>query len=90
VSGDAPGPSGRARRNGLSQWPYERANGRERADISQRRDGTGFDIRSLGPIPATGEREVRRIEVKGRSAPTGDVGLYRTEWFAAQRFRGGS
>jgi len=33
--------------------------------------------------------QVRRIEVKGRSSPTGDVGLYRTEWYAAQRFRDG-
>jgi hypothetical protein len=29
--------------------------------------------------------EVRRIEVKGRSASRGDVALCRTEWIAAQR-----
>ncbi len=68
---------------------HEVAHGRDPEDISQRRDGTGFDIRSIGRDPETGELEVRRIEVKGRSAPSGDVGLYRTEWFAARRFRAG-
>ena len=29
--------------------------------------------------------EVRRIEVKGRAPRTGDVGLCRTEWIAAER-----
>ena len=52
-------------------------------DVSRRHDGSGFDIRSVeGDV-------VRRIEVKGRGAQTGDVGLYRTEWYAAQRFRDG-
>ncbi len=46
-------------------------------------------VRAMRQDPTTGEQEVRRIEVKGRSAPTGDVDPYRTEWFAAQRFRGG-
>ncbi|MGH9082067.1 MAG: protein NO VEIN domain-containing protein [Acidimicrobiales bacterium] len=32
---------------------------------------------------------MRPIEVKGRSSATGDVGLYRTEWYAAQRFGAG-
>ena len=27
--------------------------------------------------------------MKGRSGPSGDVGLYRTEWFAAHRFGAG-
>ena len=31
-------------------------------------------------------RDALLREVKGRSSPTGDVGLYRTEWYAAQRF----
>jgi hypothetical protein len=26
------------------------------------------------------------VEVKGRSAAQGDVGLYRTEWYAAERW----
>jgi superfamily II DNA or RNA helicase len=66
----------------------ERAAGREPEDVSRAHDGSGFDIRSVARDPDTGEvTEVRRIEVKGRSASSGDVGLYRTEWFAAQRFR---
>src|SRR5437588_13087754 len=62
---------------------WERAHGREPVDVPSARDGSGFDIRSL-----EGD-QVRRIEVKGRSSLTGDVGLYRTEWYAAQRFRAG-
>ncbi|HEX6507064.1 MAG TPA: DUF3883 domain-containing protein, partial [Chloroflexota bacterium] len=62
---------------------YERAQGWDPLDVSAAHDGSGFDIRSV-----RGD-EVRRIEVKGRGAPTGDVGLYRTEWFAAQRFGAG-
>ncbi len=68
---------------------YERAQGREPTDVSSARDGSGFDIRSVAVDPATGEVDLRRIEVKGRSAASGDVGLYRTEWYAAQRFRDG-
>lgn len=68
---------------------YERAQGRNPIDVSSARDGSGFDIRSVSADPATGELELRRIEVKGRSAADGDVGLYRTEWYAAQRFRDG-
>ena len=63
---------------------YERDHGRTPEDVSLRHDGSGFDIRSQ--LTAT---LVRRIEVKGRGAQTGDVGLYRTEWYAAQRFRDG-
>lgn len=68
---------------------YERAQGREPTDVSHRRDGSGFDIRSIYVDPETGDIDLRRIEVKGRSASSGDVGLYRTEWYAAQRFRDG-
>jgi len=68
---------------------YERSQGREPTDVSSARDGSGFDIRSVAYDDETGEVEVRRIEVKGRSAPAGDVGLYRTEWYAAQRFGDG-
>jgi superfamily II DNA or RNA helicase len=69
---------------------YERAAGRNPEDVSQRRDGSGFDIRSVGDLdPRAGTLDIRRIEVKGVSAPSGDVGLYRTEWYAAQRFRDG-
>jgi superfamily II DNA or RNA helicase len=59
---------------------HERAQGWEPHDVSSAHDGSGFDIRSVRVD------DVRRIEVKGRSAATGDVGLYRTEWYAAQRF----
>jgi hypothetical protein len=65
---------------------YERAQGREPTDVSAAQDGSGFDIRSVTLDPLTGQISMRRIEVKGRSSPTGDVGLYRTEWYAAQRF----
>lgn len=65
---------------------FERRAGREPVDLSAARDGSGFDIRCTSTDPTTGETQVRRIEVKGRSGPTGDVGLYRTEWYAAQRF----
>src|SRR5262249_19307635 len=59
---------------------HERAQGWEPHDVSRAHDGSGFDIRSVRAD------EVRRIEVKGRSTARGDVGLYRTEWYAAQRF----
>ena len=69
---------------------HERAAGREPEDVSRAHDGSGFDIRSVARDSDTGDvTEVRRIEVKGRSASGGDVGLYRTEWYAAQRFRDG-
>jgi hypothetical protein len=68
---------------------YEREAGWEPEDVSSARDGSGFDIRSTRVIRETGALEVRRIEVKGRSGHGQDVGLYRTEWYAAQRFRDG-
>jgi len=68
---------------------HERSDGWEPLDVSARRDGTGFDVRSTRVHPQSGAEEERRIEVKGRSSATGDVGLYRTEWYAAQRFRRG-
>ena len=68
---------------------FERAAGWDPEDVSDARDGSGFDIRSTRLNGETGEVEVRRIEVKGRSGHRQDVGLYRTEWFAAQRFRSG-
>jgi hypothetical protein len=64
---------------------YEREQGRQPVDVSQARDGSGFDIRSIRLGATPGDIVVRRIEVKGRSSGSGDVGLYRTEWFAAQR-----
>jgi SNF2 family DNA or RNA helicase len=64
---------------------FEIDDGWAPTDVSAAHDGSGFDIRSVRSS-ADGEVEVRRIEVKGRGAPTGDVGLYRTEWYAAQRW----
>jgi hypothetical protein len=63
---------------------YERAAGWEPEDVSSARDGRGFDIRSVRPSD-DGRDAVRRIEVKGRAGATGDVGLCRTEWIAANR-----
>jgi superfamily II DNA or RNA helicase len=67
---------------------YERDAGWEPHDVSAARDGSGFDVRSVRRLP-DGQVQVRRIEVKGRSAATGDVGLYRTEWYTAERWREG-
>jgi superfamily II DNA or RNA helicase len=67
---------------------FEREDGWNPADVSAAHDGSGFDIRSVRHNPS-GDIEVRRIEVKGRSTPTGDVGLYRTEWYAAERWGSG-
>jgi superfamily II DNA or RNA helicase len=64
---------------------FERDNGWTPTDVSAAHDGSGFDIRSVRRTHS-GEVEVRRIEVKGRSAAVGDVGLYRTEWYAAERW----
>jgi superfamily II DNA or RNA helicase len=64
---------------------HEQQHGWEPTYVGEARDGSGFDIRSQRTLP-DGTVEVRRIEVKGRSTPTGDVGLYRTEWYAAQRW----
>jgi len=62
---------------------YERNRGWEPTDVSQQK--IGFDIRSLGPPDeATGQREVRRIEVKGRvrGAP---IRLTTNEWLKARQ-----
>lgn len=64
---------------------YERERGWTPTDISQLRDGSGFDIRSVGPADAYGKRPVRRIEVKGRSGYNQPVVLTTNEWLQAQR-----
>jgi hypothetical protein len=66
---------------------FERRDGWEPEDVSAKRDGRGFDIRSVRRDDNGRVVEVRRIEVKGRSRPTGDVCLCRTEWLAAQRHK---
>ncbi|ELR98401.1 protein NO VEIN domain-containing protein [Gloeocapsa sp. PCC 73106] len=48
---------------------YERQQGWTHEDISQKHDGSGFDIRSIGKAdPQTEIAPVRRIEVKGRAS----------------------
>ena len=65
---------------------YERQRGWQPEDVSQKRDGSGFDIRSVGAInPETEIPEVRRIEVKGRAQLNQDVSLTVNEWRKAQQ-----
>jgi len=64
---------------------YEREHGREWEDVSNFRDGRGFDARSWVEPPDGRVTDVRRIEVKGRAHARGDVSLCNTEWIAAHR-----
>jgi len=62
---------------------HERRRGWEPEDVSAQY--VGFDIRSLGPAdPATGQRAVRRIEVKGRKRGQ-PVCLTTNEWLKARQ-----
>ena len=62
---------------------YERQRGWEPTDVGRQK--IGFDIRSLGPAdPATGQREVRRIEVKGR-AKGAPIRMTTNEWLKARQ-----
>jgi superfamily II DNA or RNA helicase len=64
---------------------YERGRGWEPYDVSNLHDCCGFDIRSLGPAdPATGQRPVRRIEVKGRRHGQ-PVRMTTNEWLKARQ-----
>jgi superfamily II DNA or RNA helicase len=63
----------------------ERREGWDPDDVSQARDGSGFDIRSVLHDEQGRVVDVRRIEVKGRAPHHGDVSLCRTEWIAARR-----
>lgn len=63
----------------------ERSQGWEPTDVSNLRDGSGFDIRSIGPENDRGERPVRRIEVKGRAGDEQPVELTPNEWVQAGR-----
>lgn len=64
---------------------YERARGWEPFDVSDLHDRCGFDIRSLGLAdPATGQRPVRRIEVKGRLRGQ-PIRLTTNEWLKARQ-----
>ena len=65
---------------------YERDRGWQPHDISQERDGSGFDIRSIGLADTeTGKAPVRRIEVKGRAQLNQPVSLTMNEWRKAQQ-----
>lgn len=70
------------------QWvmDYERQRGWQPEDVSQKRDGSGFDIRSVEVTDSDTEiPEVRRIEVKGRAQLNSDVSLTVNEWRKAQQ-----
>jgi superfamily II DNA or RNA helicase len=69
----------------VMQW--ERDQGWEPTDVSRLRDGSGFDIRSVGPADEQGQRPVRRIEVKGRAGTDRPVELTPNEWVQAGRHR---
>jgi hypothetical protein len=65
---------------------YERARGWMPEDVSQKQDGSGFDIRSVGPEdPVTQIAPVRRIEVKGRAFSNEEISLTANEWRKAQQ-----
>jgi hypothetical protein len=66
---------------------YERENGWEPEDVSKLHDGSGFDIRSVGPPDEQGQQAVRRIEVKGRAGDNLPVELTPNEWVQAGRHR---
>lgn len=66
---------------------WERAQGWDPTDVSRLNDGSGFDIRSVGPEDADGIRRVRRIEVKGRAGEGVPVELTPNEWLQAGRHR---
>jgi superfamily II DNA or RNA helicase len=66
---------------------FEREQGWEPTDVSRLHDGSGFDIRSVGPADEHGQREVRRIEVKGRAGDDLPVELTPNEWVQAGRHR---
>ena len=65
---------------------YERQRGWIPKDVSQQRDGSGFDIHSVGKASEiTGVTPIRRIEVKGRAQMNQDVSLTSNEWRKAQQ-----
>lgn len=66
---------------------HEEAKGWTVTRIYERKDGSGFDLRSVSPPDDHGIREVRRIEVKGRAADQGEVHLSPNEWKQARRLR---
>ena len=62
---------------------YEGSHGRETERVGHLK--IGFDIRSMGaPDPATGQYEIRRIEVKGRTRGQ-TIRLTTNEWYKAEQ-----
>lgn len=65
---------------------YERERGWTPTDVSQLRDGCGFDIRSIKDVEDDSSNVlVRRIEVKGRADFDQDICLTNNEWRRAQQ-----
>lgn len=64
---------------------YEASRGWTVEEVWKLHDGSGFDMRSVGPPDEGGAREVRRIEVKGRGGDSGGIDLTPNEWRQAQR-----
>ncbi|WP_069791009.1 helicase-related protein (plasmid) [Cyanobacterium sp. IPPAS B-1200] len=65
---------------------YERERGWIPTDVSQLRDGCGFDIRSVKNVEDDSNNVlVRRIEVKGRADFNQDICLTNNEWRRAQQ-----
>lgn len=64
---------------------HEQERGWRPLYIGDYKDGSGFDIRSISPADDRGAREVRRIEVKGRSGSDATVVLSPNEWTQARR-----
>jgi superfamily II DNA or RNA helicase len=66
---------------------YEQQRGWWPQYIGDDKDGSGFDIRSIGPADGNGRQELRRIEVKGRAGSEATVMLTPNEWTQARRHR---
>src|SRR5262249_1443759 len=64
---------------------YEENRGWRPLYIGDFKDGSGFDIRSISPARPDGSRDIRRIEVKGRSGRDATVVLSPNEWTQARR-----
>jgi superfamily II DNA or RNA helicase len=90
---DAPGAQGMQRDPEVEAaamtvaMSHEEAEGWQPTDVSRLGDGSGFDIRSVGPPDELGRRPVRRIEVKGRAEGDREVELTPNEWVQAGRHR---
>ncbi len=66
---------------------FEQNRGWRPLYVGDFKDGSGFDIRSISPVDEAEHREIRRIEVKGRSGVDPTVVLSPNEWTQARRHR---